>query len=443
MIDALTFDSLVQALRDAFADLPDYRTGNNITYEIIDAALGAFSVFFTQSPSFLQHQRDLERKKGKNNARSLFGIEDIPTPNQIRNLLDPISPHHLYSLFDQIWQALAAAGELDDFRAVNGTLPCVLDGTQYFSSYKICCPNCLHRTVEEQMLYYHQVLLPVLVAPDKEVVISLAPEFIMPQDGAEKQDCELNAAKRLVDRQGRRLAQAGVTLLGDDIFCHQPFCQQVVDAGLFFLFVCKPDSHETLYEWIEALAGAGGLHERTERHWNGRHGELWTYRYVNEVPLRAGDDALLVNWCEVTITHEADGSVLYHNAFATNHRITPENVAELIEVGRAHWKIENENNNVLKNRGYHLEHNFGHGEQHLSAMLLTLNLLAFLLHTVFALIDEKYQWVRDELGARRTFFNDVRALTRYHVFRSWQALLEFMIQGLRTGVPPDSIEFQI
>lgn len=443
MIDTLTFDNLTQALRDAFDNLPDYRTGNNTTYEISDAALGAFSVFFAQSPSFLQHQRDLERKKGKNNARSLFGIEEIPTPNQIRNLLDPISPHHLYELFDQIWQTLAEAGELDDFRAVNGTLLCVLDGTQYFSSYKIHCPHCLQRTIEDKVLYYHQVLLPALVAPRKETVISLAPEFIVPQDGTEKQDCEIEAAKRLVKRQGEQLAEAGATLLGDDIFCHQPFCQQVMDAELFFLFVCKPESHETLYEWIETLDRGDGLHERKERHWNGQHGEIWTYRFVNEVPLRAGDDALIVNWCEVTITHETTGERLYHNAFATNHRVRQENVADLIEAGRTHWKIENENNNVLKNQGYHLEHNFGHGENHLSAVLLTLNLLAFLLHTVFALIDETYQWVRDELGARRTFFNDVRALTRYHVFKSWQALLDFMVKGLQTGVPPDSTEFQI
>ena len=50
----------------------------------------AFSVFFTQSPSFLQHQRLMKPKKGKDNAQSLFGLEEIPCDNQIRNLLDPI-----------------------------------------------------------------------------------------------------------------------------------------------------------------------------------------------------------------------------------------------------------------------------------------------------------------------------------------------------------------
>ena len=88
--------------------------------------------------------------------------------------------------------------------------------------------------------------------------------------------------------------------------------------------------------------------------------------------------------------------------------------------------MENENNNVLKTKGYHLEHNFGHGDQYLAMTLITLNLLAFLLHTVSHLTDKVYRLVREELGRRDTFFNDVRALTRYLIFDSWNHLLEFM-----------------
>ena len=105
-------------------------------------------------------------------------------------------------------------------------------------------------------------------------------------------------------------------------------------------------------------------------------------------------------------------------------------------MGRTHWKIENENNNILKNRGYHLEHNFGHGKQYLSSFLLTLNLLSFLFHTVLELVDEKYQLLREELSARRTFFNDIRALLRYLLFESWEHLLDFMLERLEVVVPP-------
>ena len=108
-------------------------------------------------------------------------------------------------------------------------------------------------------------------------------------------------------------------------------------------------------------------------------------------------------------------------------------MAALAASGRARWKIENENNNTLKTKGYHLEHNFGHGKKHLSSLLAALNILAFLFHTVLAFTDERYRLVRAALPTRQTFFQDVRALTRYLCFPSWEGLLRFMMRGLEIG----------
>ena len=93
------FDTQILKLRASFQDLPDHRRGSNTQYEIADAASSAFSVFFSQSPSFLAHQRLLEKKKGRSNVQSLFAAERIPSDNQIRNLLDPLSPELLSPLF--------------------------------------------------------------------------------------------------------------------------------------------------------------------------------------------------------------------------------------------------------------------------------------------------------------------------------------------------------
>jgi hypothetical protein len=99
--------------------------------------------------------------------------------------------------------------------------------------------------------------------------------------------------------------------------------------------------------------------------------------------------------------------------------------------GRARWKIENENNNILKTKGYHLTHNFGHGNKHLSNLLLTLNLLAFLFHTALEMFDEAYRRIREDLPTRKTFFNDIRTLTRYMCFDIWEMMLAFMARGLK------------
>lgn len=439
MTDLLDFDNLVARFDHRLEHLPDHRSGKNISYRIKDAALAAFSVFFTQSPSFLAHQQAMEKSKGRSNAGSLFQIEKIPCDNQIRSLLDPITPRHLYPLFDEVLLALGQSGELDRFQVLDGQLLVSVDGTGYFSSKAIHCSNCQHRTTAKgETTYYHTAITPVIVAPGRSQVISLVPEYIVPQDGHDKQDCERMAAKRWVKQQARLFKPYSATLLGDDLYCNQPLCQLILAQKFNFIFVCKPDSHQILYEWLDSLAASNDIDQVTLRRFNGRFTEIITCRFVEDVPLRGGEDALLVNWCEVTITHSKTGKQLYYNTFVTNHQLTEQTVIPIAEAGRARWKVENENNNTLKTKGYHLEHNFGHGQQYLASFLLTLNLLAFLFHTVLELVDAKYRLLRQELGARRTFFNDIQTLTRYLYFDSWQHLLDFMIEQLELNLEFDT-----
>src|SRR5919202_1616884 len=393
MASPLSFDVLVQAFHQVLDHLPDTRRGKNSTYTIKDAALGAFAVFFTQSPSFLAHQQALRQAKGVSNAEHLFGMTQIPCDNQIRTLLDPVPPDQLFPVFRTITQALGAAGTVETFQVLDETVLIALDGTQYFSSQRISCPSCCHKTsASGTVTSSHSVITPVIVAPGTAEVLALEPAFITPQDGQAKQDCEQEAAKRWLRRHAPHLPFTNVTVLGDDVFCHQPFCALVVEQQWNFIVVCKPESHPTLYGWVAFLAKTERLGVVRERHWNGKFGEIWNYRYANALPLRAEQPTLQVNWCELTITHEKTGQPLYHNAFATLHPLTATTVQPVVAAGRAHWKVENENNNVLKTKGYHLEHNFRHGRQHLAAVLVTLNLLAFLFHTVFALLDAKYQY---------------------------------------------------
>jgi hypothetical protein len=113
-------------------------------------------------------------------------------------------------------------------------------------------------------------------------------------------------------------------------------------------------------------------------------------------------------------------------------------VVDIVLAGRTRWKVENENNNTLKTKGYNLEHNFGHGKQHLSSFLTTLNIRSLLFHTLLELLDQKYRLLRANLPTRKTFFDDLRALTRYLCFDNWEHLLTFMLQGLEVDIPPNT-----
>ena len=424
---------MIAELDDCFKHLPDYRRGVNTQYEIKDAAVAAFSVFFTQSPSFLASQRLLQKRKGKNNLRELFRVEKIPTITQTRNLLDPLEPSFLYSLFPAAIKMLEENGVLKNYQSYDEQILVSNDGTQTISSQKISCQNCSHRELaNDKTQYFHSVLLPVIVKAGDPSVLPLPPEFITPQDGHEKQDCEREATKRWVHRNEDFLKGWRYTMLGDDLYSNQPLCEMFLEAELNFILVCKPDSHVELYKTVGFLAKNGLLEEVEELHWNGRYYEKRLYRFVNEVPLRE-KDPLQVNWLEIIITRVSTGRREYYNSFVTNQEVTFKSVIPLAQDGRTRWKSENETNNTLKNQGYNFEHNFGHGEEHLANFLATLNLLAFLLHTLLGLLDEQYQVLRKELVTRVDFFNDLRALLRYMVFDSWNGLMFFMLNAL--GIP--------
>jgi hypothetical protein len=121
----LTIASLMNEIRTVFSKLPDSRktsTSNNLKYDVADAVLSAFSVFFTQSPSFLDYQVRMQKEYGKNNAQSIFGVHKLPSDNQIRNLLDPIPAETLFPVFAEVGDVLYQEGYLKAFRAISGTL---------------------------------------------------------------------------------------------------------------------------------------------------------------------------------------------------------------------------------------------------------------------------------------------------------------------------------
>ena len=324
---ALSFDAMVSYLDNALESCPDKRTGQNTVYSVKDAGLDAFAVFFTQTPSFLSFQRTMEQTKGRSNAQSLFQLDNSPCDNHIRTLLDPVSPEHILPVVQTIVSTLYEGGHLEPFRCLDGQLLIALDGTQYFSSQRIHCPQCSHKQHRSGTTSYsHTAITPVIVVPGKEKVITLEPEFITPQDGHEKQDCETAAAKRWLEHSGARYGQWGATILGDDLYSRQPLCQVMLAEGLNFLLVCKPDSHPTLYDWIAGMK----INTHLSKRWTGQRHEIDTYRWVNEVPLRDGDKSLRVNWCQLTTTDEA-GKVLYNNAFVTNHLIRSALTHEITE----------------------------------------------------------------------------------------------------------------
>jgi len=191
----LILGQLLSDLKAACAAFPDKRKGEG-GYTMSDIGLSAFSLFFMQSESFLAYQRSLDEGRKTSNCHTLFGMTKIPTDNHIRSMLDPVHPSYLQGCFDSAVAALRDHGGMKAFRRLGERTLIALDGTEYFCSQKLGCPHCQTRKRSNgKQEFYHSMLAATLVAPGHNMTLPLMPEFIVKPDGAEKQDCERNAAK--------------------------------------------------------------------------------------------------------------------------------------------------------------------------------------------------------------------------------------------------------
>lgn len=426
------FDFLVDTLSSNTDKIKDSRRQrSDLKYRLKDIILSAFAVFYFQSSSWLGFQRNMQSLKGSSNCQTMFGIENIPTDNHIRNVLDTISPNDFKPVYDSIIKQLDKLKVLNKFQFMDNYILVALDGTQYHSSKKISCKCCQTKTDTQsgEIHYYHSAITPTIVHPKLNRVLPLMQEFISNNDGKEKQDCEVNASKRWLDSFISPFIQK-VIVMGDDLYSREPMIQKVLQKNHSYIFIAKKESHKYLYEQIDIIKNLQTIDtKKVSKMVNGKK-QLFTYNYINQLSLtnpngKTNTPPQEVNWCELIVT-DANGKKLYHNSFITDITLYQNNVMDITQAGRTRWKIENENNNVLKTKGYNLEHNFGHGKEYLSQTLCSLNILAFLFHTVQDLRDELYGDLRDEIGTREEFFTAISFLSTMFRFKSFEKMLEYI-----------------
>ena len=401
-----------------------------------DAVNSAFGAFFFQFPSLLRYMREMEEQEKRNNVQSLFDVKGIPSDNQIRNIVDSIEPSSINSVFNDTLKTAERSGVIKEYRVLDGGVLLAIDGLWYFSSGNINCPHCLKKQTKDKegevvTEYYHAALAGAVVKPGCNKVVPLAPEIIWNTDGEKKQDCELTAGKRWLKAHWQEYDWLKPTLLGDDLYSNRPFCEKIVQNGWSFIFTCKEESHP----WLTETILNSYLHEVCEEKWDPRKKKtvVYTWKYLNSVPIRYDEkDPFLVQYLRFEIRTKGAAKPSYSNSWITNKVVSDINVAYLAECGRARWKIENEHNNVLKRRGYNLEHNFGHGSNHAADIFFLLNLLALQFHTILEYCDVEYQLTYSIFPVRVAFFESLRVLIRRRYFVSWVEFLQY-VRGKDTG----------
>jgi hypothetical protein len=422
----LSADALFSLLRSGFDSLPDPRPRcDEIRISLGDALMSAFAMFSLKDPSLLAF--DHRRRDPLDNFRSLYGILNVPCDSQMRDILDPLDPDHLRPGFTDMFRRLQRTKVLERFVYLDGCYLLSLDGTTYFSSSKIHCPSCLEKHHRGGgITYSHQLLGATLVHPDLKQVVPLAPEPIIQQDGQTKNDCERNATRRWLKQFRREHPHLPVIIVEDALAANAPHLKDLREARAHFIIGVKPGDHAFLFEHLQARDEAGQMPIVT---WlDPATGILHHFRFGNAVPLNESHPDELVNVLEYWEIHP--DRTVQHFSWITDFLLAPESVWAIMRGGRARWKIENETFNTLKNQGYNLEHNYGHGEQNLSVVLALLMMLAFLVDQVQQMSCPLFQAAWQKMKTKCHLWEEIRHHFRTLRFDSMAELLWALVCGI-------------
>jgi len=439
MKSKLTRSALFRALEKVANNLSEHRNYNapNYRYPVASAALTAFGAFYFQHPSLLCHEGALEQKLYYDNFRKLFHSEPVISSQTLRNILDPVNQEAFIPAFDDVFNKLDRSGILGSltFNEQMGLLFSG-DGVDYFSSEEISCKNCNHAhhirdDGSERVIYSHKMFNVGIVHPAENFFIPLNPEFMTPQDGSKKQDCEQNGARRWLTSFRKRHRTVRATLLVDALHCNHEFLKMVLDHRFQFIATCKPGSNKTLYEWVETARQGKDTTIIERRKIIKGKSVLYRYEYLNNVPLRDTKDALRANFISFCEIDPKTDKILHRFEYVTSLTVKENNAEELILAGRKRWKVENEGNNTLKNQGYYFDHNYGHGKKHLSAVIATLIVFSFLVHTILRLVGQDgITKVLKECYARKKCIEILRSAIELRQVNSWEDLYAVALKAL-------------
>jgi hypothetical protein len=417
----LSASSLYEIVRTGFGAIKDQRT-KKVEISLQDILMSGFALFSLKDPSLLAFDA---RREAPENLHTVYGIEQIACDTHLRTVLDEVNPEQLRPVYKRLFERVEQEKVLESYRFMGQYYIVSPDGTGYFASPQINCPHCLEKRLRNgETHYYHYLLGAAIVHPRQKTVIPLMPEPIMRQDGATKNDSERNAAKRFLHDLRQDHPTLPLLIVEDSLSSNAPHIQELQKHKLRFILGAKPGDHKFLFQSVAQAHAAGRSTDFEVR----EAGVTHRFQFVNQVPLNESHPDLLVNFLEYW---ERTDSGEQYFSWVTDIAITQHNAYALMRGGRARWKTENETFNTLKNQGYHFEHNFGHGQQHLSVIFANLMMLAFLVDQLQEAASLLFQAALAKVGSKIRLWEKMRAYFLSLAFDTMEMLYKAIVYGYR------------
>lgn len=419
----LSAPGLWSSINQYFGEQVDPRgTNGNIEVSFASVMMSASALFALKFQSLLEMDNILENGAIAHNLKSLFHVVKAPSDTQMREIVDRVDPKIVNGAHDLVFLKAQRGKVLENYSFLDNGYLLALDATGYFDSKEIQCGSCcIKKEKDGTITYYHQFLPAVIVHPKMKQVIPLGAEPISVQDGVSKNDCEQNAAARLLRRIRQSHPKLKLTIVEDSLFSKGPHIELLRLLGFDFIIGAKESDHKFLFQQIRISDEAQEVtHFQLED-----KDVIHQFRFKNDVFLN-GTSKEKVNFFEYWETSKKTGKVT-HWSWVTSIMITTKNIMDLMRGGRARWRIENETFNTLKNKGYQFEHNFGHGYRHLSTNFASLMLLAFGIDQLQELCCTVFQKAKEVWNTRTKLWSKMRAYFEIFMFKTWQDFFDCLI----------------
>ena len=349
------------SLREWFMEMDDPRNQSYITYTQADLVYMGILKNVCAQHSMREMEENFNRETCIDTLRILSGnkkLEEMPHYDTLNYYLERLSPECLSGLRKKMVTSLIRGKQFNKNRLLGKYWRIILDGTGLCYFKEKHCENCLCtvRTGEDgkkTKMYYHKVLEAKIVLSEK-VIISLGTEFIENEkEDVSKQDCELNAAKRLIKKIKRDYPRLQICIQGDALYATEPFMKLCRETYHWeYLFTQKNTRQKKLdegFEWIktgdDAVRQTGLCKER---------GSGFFANHVEE--LAGKKEVMNVIEYEYETQKEKGKKQKVRFQWVTSLEVTKKNLEEIIIAGRGRWKIENEGFNNQKNGIYRIEH---------------------------------------------------------------------------------------
>lgn len=410
----ITMDSLISKVRKKFSEIGDHR-GKNVVYKLKDVLMSGLAIFTLKYSSLLEFDQQTECEK--KNLESIFGIHKVCSDSQFRTILDEVNPAGIYPMLPNLVKELGQQGGLQNYNILGEYKIASIDGVEYFRSCKVGCKKCLKKKHRNgKVSNSHAMLGCSLVHPAKREVFPLGAEFIQQEDGYTKNDCELNASKRLKDQLKKDYPDEKLLIVEDALYGTSPNIEQILGHEWQYIINVKPGSHPILFRLFE---GRKSRNQLKTYEYEDEKGVKHRFFWMNNVAL---NDSSKLRTNFLYYEEEDKKGNIQVFSWISSFTIRKRNVETLMRIGRSRWKVENETFNTLKNQGYHFEHNFGHGYNHLSNVMALLMLVAFLIDQIIQAADNTFQQIEKKIRTKKRLWQDMVALFRTHYFFSFRDL---------------------